>query len=100
MHSDIFQAFAQSLEREGRRPLTVASYLSDLKGFAIWFRQTNGDAFAPQGITALDVRSFKSYLITVAGFKPATVNRRLASLSRYCAWARAQVSWPKNPIHS
>lgn len=33
MHSGIFQAFAQALEREGRRPLTVASYLSDLQGF-------------------------------------------------------------------
>jgi len=90
MPNDIFHAFAQALVREGRRPLTVASYLSDLKGFATWFTQTNGEALAPQGITALDVRSFKSYLVTVAGFKPATVNRRLASLSRYCAWARAQ----------
>ncbi|MHB1356269.1 MAG: tyrosine-type recombinase/integrase [Anaerolineae bacterium] len=97
MPNDMFQAFAQALEREGRRPLTVASYLSDLKGFAIWFTQTNGEAFAPQGITALDVRSFKSYLITVAGFKPATVNRRLASLSRYCGWARAQGLLPANP---
>jgi site-specific recombinase XerD len=90
MPNDMFQAFVQTLEREGRRPLTVASYLSDLRGFAAWFTQANGEAFAPSGITALDVRSFKSYLITVAGFKPATVNRRLASLSRYCAWARTQ----------
>ena len=90
MPTDLFQDFAQALEQEGRRPLTVTSYLSDLKGFAAWFTQTNGEAFAPQGITALDVRSFKSYLVTVAGFKPATINRRLASLSRYCAWARTQ----------
>jgi integrase/recombinase XerC len=90
MTSSVFQAFTQSLEREGRRPLTVTSYLSDLEGFANWFVQTNGEAFTPQGITALDVRSFKGYLLTVAGFKPATVNRRLASLSKYCAWARAQ----------
>ena len=87
---DVFKSFAQALVQQGRRPLTVASYLSDLRGFADWFTQTNGEAFAPGGITALDVRSFKSYLITVAGFKPATVNRRLASLSRYCAWARTQ----------
>jgi site-specific recombinase XerD len=97
MPSDIFLAFAQALEREGRRPLTVASYLSDLRGFATWFVQTNAEAFAPQGITALDVRSFKGYLLTVAGFKPATVNRRLASLSRYCAWARAQGLLQGNP---
>jgi len=90
MPTDVFQAFAQALEREGRRPLTVASYRSDLKGFAAWFTQTNGEAFAPQGLTALDVRAYQGYLLTVAQFKPATVNRRLAALSRYCAWARAQ----------
>ena len=90
MPTDVFQAFAQALEREGRRPLTVASYRSDLRGFAAWFTQTNGEAFTPQGLTALDVRAYQGYLLTVAQFKPATVNRRLAALSRYCAWARGQ----------
>ena len=98
MTMDVFRAFAQALEREGRRPLTVASYLSDLRSFAVWFTQTNGEAFAPEGITALDARAFKSYLLTVAGFKPATVNRRLASLSRYCAWARAQELLQGDPM--
>ena len=41
MPNGIFQAFAQALEREGRRPLTVANYLSDLKGFATWFTNTS-----------------------------------------------------------
>jgi len=90
MPSDVFEDFAQALEREGRRPLTVASYLSDLRGFATWFTQSNGEALAPPGITALDVRAYKAYLLAVAGFKPATVNRHLAALSRYCAWARGQ----------
>ena len=98
MPTDLFQAFAQDLERQGRRPLTVASYLSDLRGFAAWFMQTNGEAFAPQGITALDVRSYKGYLMTIAQFKPATVNRRLASLARYCAWARAQGLLQGDPL--
>jgi integrase/recombinase XerC len=98
MPNDIFESFAQALVQQGRRPLTVASYLSDLKGFATWFTQTNGEAFSPQGITALDVRSFKGYLLTVAGFKPATVNRRLASLSRYCAWARGQGLLQGDPL--
>jgi site-specific recombinase XerD len=90
MEHPSLQAFAQALEREGKRPATVASYLSDLRSFAAWFAQTNDETLTPQGITPLDVRAYKAYLLTVARFKPATVNRHLASLSRYCAWARAQ----------
>ena len=90
MLNDVFQDFGQTLERKGRRPVIVARYLSDLQCFATWFTQTKGEAFAPQGITALDVRSFRKYLITETRFKPAKVYRVLTSLSWYCAWAKTQ----------
>ena len=90
MPNTLFQAFADALTREGKSPLTIRSYVSDLAHFATWFAQTNGEEFTPGGITLLDVRSFKSYLVTVAQFKPATVNRRLAALAKYCAWAKGQ----------
>jgi len=76
MNNPSFQAFAESLTREGKSPLTARSYLSDLAHFATWFAQANGEAFTPGGITLLDVRGYKSYLVIAAQFKPATVNRR------------------------
>ena len=85
-----FTEFEQELIREGKRPLTIKSYLLDLQSFAAWFAQTNGEQLSPQGITILDVRSYKSYLMTVRKFKPATVNRHLASLSKFCRWAKAE----------
>lgn len=88
--NDLFDSFAQALTREGKSALTIASYLSDLNHFAIWFSQTNGEAFSPQGITLLDVRAYKSHLLTVARFKPATINRHLAALAKYCRLAKAQ----------
>jgi len=87
--SDHFAEFELALAREGKSPQTISSYLNDLKHFAAWFAQSNGEAFAPIGITLLDLRSYKSYLMTVRQFKPATVNRRLAALSKYCRWAKA-----------
>ncbi len=84
-----FQAFAEALTQESRSALTVRNYLNDLEHFARWFVQTNGEAFTPQGITTLDLRAYKAYMLTVAKFKPATINRRLAALSRYCRWAKA-----------
>jgi site-specific recombinase XerD len=88
--TDHLTRFEQELVREGKRPLTIKSYLRDLRQFATWFRQTNGEEATPQGITILDARSYKSYLMTVRGYKPATVNRRLASPSRFCRWAKAE----------
>ena len=87
--SDSFSDFQQALIREGKSPLTIRNYLNDLKHFAAWFTQTNGEPFAPGGITVLDVRAYKSYLMTVAKFMPATINRRLAALAKYCRWAKA-----------
>ena len=90
MPNTLFQPFADALTREGKSPLTIRSYVSDLTHFATWFAQTNGEEFTPGGITLLDVRGYKSYLVTVAQFKPATVNRRLAALAKYCVWAKGQ----------
>lgn len=87
---DRFAEFAQALVREGKSPLTVRNYLHDLEHFAAWFAQSNGEPFAPSAITPLDVRAYKSHLVAVAKFKPATVNRRLAALAKYCRWARAE----------
>jgi len=88
--TDHFSSFEAELRRQGKRPRTISSYLSDLRHFATWFTQSNGEAFSPQAITILDVRSYKSHLQTVVKFKPATVNRRLAALARYCRFAKSQ----------
>jgi site-specific recombinase XerD len=95
--NDHFRGFEQALIREGKSPLTIKNYLNDLAHFATWFAQTNGEAFAPEAITLLDVRAYKSHLLTVAKFKPATVNRRLAALARFCRWAKAQGLIVDNP---
>jgi integrase/recombinase XerC len=38
------------------------------------------------GITPVDVRKYQRYLLTVKKQKPATVNRKLSSLSAFCGW--------------
>ena len=88
--SDYLKRFKKALTREWKSPLTIKNYLGDLRHFASWFAQTNGEQLTPQGITIFDVRSYKSYLLTIAKFKPATVNRRLAALSKLCRWAKTE----------
>jgi len=89
--------FTETLRAEGLSENTIESYLSDLRHFAEWFRGTNSEALRPEAITPIDVWQYKSYLQTVKGFKPATINRRLAAIKRLCRWARTQELIEENP---
>jgi site-specific recombinase XerD len=89
--------FTETLRAEGRSENTIGSYLSDLKHFAEWFAQSNGEVFKPEAITPVDVGQYKSYLQTVKGFKPSTINRRLVAIKRLCRWARTQGLIEENP---
>ena len=71
----------------GISPLTIAGYLSDLNKFIDWFHQSTGETFTPAGTTPVDIRNYKAHLQTVAKFKPATINRRLATLRTFFNWA-------------
>src|SRR5713226_4360131 len=76
--------------------LSVASrrnYASDLRQFAAWCESSWGDGqddarpFAPTAISTPTVTTYRSYLQTVLNLRPATINRHLVSLKRYCGWA-------------
>lgn len=96
--SDHSQAFSQALQAEGKSDLTVKHYLSDLRQFATWFEGSTGEPFAPAALTGIDVVSYRSHLMTVKNYRPATINRKLASLSKFCRWARGQDLMQENPV--
>src|SRR5215212_2946178 len=81
-------AFLTDLARQARSDKTWTAYRSDLTLFANWLTQTTGDAFAAETLTRIDVRDYKQHLLAVEGRAAATVNRRLAALRAFCAWAR------------
>lgn len=87
---DYLSDFAESLRLEDKADNTVVSYMRDLKHFACWFRQTNGEEFTIDGITPMDVKDYRRYLLVNANAKPATANRHLAALRRLCRWARGK----------
>ena len=88
--TEILDNFTQYLRNTGKAELTVKGYSADLAIFARWFEETRGEEFKPQNITAMDLRDYKSYLLTVKGYKASTVNRRLVAVSRFLKWAQAQ----------
>jgi len=95
--NDLLPRFEQHLLGEGKSPHTLRAYARDLRLFAAWFALTNAKPLAPEAITPIDLRQYRSYLLTVKDQKPATVNRKLASLSAFCSWAQESGLIPANP---
>ena len=81
-------AFVAALRRQEVAPATVTSYATDLRAAARWFADTTGEAFAAAAVTPTDLREYRAHLRTVERRAPATINRRLAALRRFCTWAR------------
>lgn len=81
--------FIADLRRQEVAAKTITSYAADLRGFARWFAETTGDAFAAAAVTPTDLRDHRAHLRTVQRRAPATINRRLAALRRFFVWAKA-----------
>src|SRR5512137_1613145 len=75
--------FKQYLIKQDRAENTIRGYISDLKHFSRWFKETNGEEFSPELLTSTDVRQYRQYLQVTQKAKPNTINRRLAMLKVY-----------------
>ena len=83
----LLKRFARFLEQSERSPVTVRGYLADLTVFFRWFEKANGAPLDPARITATDLREYKRLLVEELRQKPASVNRKLASLKSFLKWA-------------
>lgn len=85
------KAFIRELERQQISPRTIDSYVQSLGQFTWWLRQFYGDEFLdPKAVTAHDTRAYRQFLLKERRLKPATINRMLAALSRFFAFAQAR----------
>ena len=94
---DVLDRFHGHLVAMGKNSHTIEAYTRDVCPFSQWFLTTNGKPLSPERITPIDIRDYRTYLLAVESYKPATVNRKLASLSAFCDWAREAELIPANP---
>jgi integrase/recombinase XerC len=92
-----FDAFKQFLKDAGKSERTITGYIADLGIFARWFEQTNGEVLRLDNLTPTDVREYKQYLLNIQKAKATTINRHLAALRSYAAWAKTTGSAVYNP---
>ncbi len=78
-------AFARHLQDQDLATATVRGYLADLRAFARWFEQTNGEALTPEAVTPTDIREYRAWL--ARRYAAATVNRRLLAVRKWLDWA-------------
>lgn len=83
----IVNAFDAWLDHQDCSAHTRRAYRSDVQQFAAWFTEHTGESFNAAVVTDFDVRDWRDRLITT--HKPASVNRKLAALGRFFAWAIA-----------
>jgi len=82
--------FLEALRGRDSGQNTLRSYGGDLRHFGKWFAGTTGETFKAASVTPTDVRDYRAYMVAVKRLKPATVNRRLTALRRFCEWAKVQ----------
>ena len=80
--------FLASLVAEDLSPKTVDGYRQDLLAFHRWYREARGIDLRWEKLGSNDLINYRQHLISVERLRPATVNRRLQALHRFCRGAR------------
>lgn len=72
-------------------------FILDLRKFAKWFTEVNGERFEVGRVTTRDITDFRSYLRKDQEQAVATINRNLVTLRRFFGWLLGQGTITVNP---
>src|SRR5260221_8891748 len=79
-------------------PATLRAIRQDLRQFATWWESTFAGAFELQRLTPEVVQNWLIARAEDDRAAPATINRGLSSMRRFCAWAADQGLIRHNPV--
>jgi integrase/recombinase XerC len=97
MGTTALERFVRFLEQSERSPITIRGYVADVRDFSRWLEKANGDALDPARITSTDLRQYKRLLVEERRLKPASTNRKLATLKSFLRWAAEAGLMPEGP---
>ncbi len=85
-NSALLAQFEEHLVLAQLAPSTVVNYLADLRTFVRWGLNHAGPDFSLATLTSDTIRAYRSHLLEDKHCAPATVNRRLQTLRKFCAF--------------
>ena len=94
--NNLLARFEEYLVKLGFAPATVVNYLADMRGVARWCLEL-GQGCSLLNLTAGDVRAYCQYSRGERGLSPATVNRHLQAIRKFCDFARRANLMESNP---
>jgi integrase/recombinase XerC len=83
--------FREPLSAEDLAPTTVRTHCGDLESFLRWYGPHPVEA-----LTTVDFISYRHHLSEERSMRPASVNRKLEALRRFCRWAHQRGRLPSN----
>lgn len=98
MHASI-SGYLTYLQEKGRSPLTLKAVRGDLVGFAVWWEIKRNRPFDPVLLREIDLHAWRLARQKDDGSAPTTLNRALASIRAYCAWAKHTGLITENPVN-
>ena len=88
MHPSL-TSYLATLADKRRSPHTLKAARQDLTRFVTWWELRYRRPFDPSLLLDSDLRDWRLERQQTDGAAPATINRALSTLRRYCAWAVA-----------
>lgn len=96
--NEVLNEFSAELVRQDKSLITVKHYVNDVDLFGRWIEASYGEAFNPMKTVQREITEYRSYLTTVQCASASTINRRLASLSKFFGWLLASGCIKTNPV--
>ena len=94
--NNLLARFEEYLVKLGLSPATVVNYLADMRGVARWCVESR-QGCSLLNLTTDNVRAYCQYLRGERGLSPATVNRHLQAIRKFCDFARQADLMESNP---
>jgi site-specific recombinase XerD len=94
--NNLLTRFEEYLVRLGLSSATVVNYLADMRGVARWCVESR-QGCSLWNLTAEDVRAYCRHLRVERGLSPATANRHLQAIRKFCDFARQADLMESNP---
>jgi site-specific recombinase XerD len=94
--NNLLARFEEYLVKLGLSPATVVNYLADMRGVTRWCIES-GRGCSLLNLTTDNVRAYCQHLRVGRGLSPATVNRHLQAIRKFCDFARQANLMESNP---